>query len=219
MKNLASLPTPEKPREKLRSLGPSSLSDQELLALLLGNGRKGRGVHLLAAEVLSAIDRKNGDLSWEDLLTIKGIGSAKAALLLGALEFARRRISPQGMKIREARDIVPLLLPWARKPQEHFLTVTLNGANEVLETRVITVGLANTSQVHPREVFCDAITDRACSIIVAHNHPSGDLTPSNADREVTTRLSRSAETLGIRLLDHLIISERGYYSFQEHGFL
>jgi len=105
----------------------------------------------------------------------------------------------------------------ADRKQEHFLCISLNGANEVIATRTISVGLVNKTQVHPREVFADPITDRASAIIIAHNHPTGGLAPSKEDIEITMRLKKAGETLGIKLLDHIIFSHKGHYSFLENN--
>ncbi len=219
MRSIQTLETAERPRERLGRYGAEHLSDEELLALLLGSGGAKAGVHALAKQVLRVVNEKNGELCVDDLKQLPGIGMAKASLVVSALEFARRRIRPRGVRIQEARDVLPLISHWARKQQEHFIAVTLNGAHEVIETRVVTVGLVNRSQVHPREVFADAVSDRACALIVAHNHPSGNLTPSQEDRRVTRVLVDAGRLLGISLLDHLIFSGTGYWSFQEHGSL
>ena len=113
--------------------------------------------------------------------------------------------------------MLPLIRHYADRKQEHFLCVSLNGAQEVITTRVVSVGLADRAQVHPREVFADPITDRASAIIVAHNHPSGSLEPSKEDQEITRQLKAAGETLGIRLLDHIIFNNKGCYSFLEQG--
>ena len=114
-------------------------------------------------------------------------------------------------------DVLPLIRHYADRKQEHFLCISLNGAKEVIATRTVSVGLVNKTQVHPREVFADPITDRASAVIVAHNHPSGALTPSKEDFEVTRQLKKAGETLGIRLLDHIIFNHNSYYNFLENG--
>jgi len=219
MKAIRDLMVSERPREKLDSYGASALRDEELLAIILGSGSKSAGVHTLAKRVLAVINQHNGDLRLSALMAVPGMGRAKSTLILAAVEFARRRIRPRGVRISQAKDIVPLVSHWARAAQEHFITITLNGAHEVIETRVVTVGLVNSSQIHPREVFAAAITDRACAIIAAHNHPSGNLIPSDADKKVTKTLAEAGKLLGITLLDHVIFSEGGIYSFQESGLL
>lgn len=145
------------------------------------------------------------------------MGPAKATLIKSAMEFSRRRIKPEGLKISFPPDVLPLIRHYADRKQEHFICVSLNGANEVITSRVVSVGLVNKTQVHPREVFADPITDRASAIIVAHNHPAGKLTPSREDEEITKRLKQAGETLGIKLLDHIIFNHKSYYSYLEDG--
>jgi len=205
------------PREKLLQRGASSLLDEELLAVILGSGNKECGVELLAKNALKIINQRNGSLKPEDLLAVAGIGPAKAALITAAIEFVRRRVRPEGLQIKSSADILPLISHIADQKQEHLVAISLNGAHEVIACRVVTIGLANSSQVHPREVFADPMVDRACAVIVAHNHPSGDLTPSKEDLLVTERLEQAATILGIKLLDHLIFSKRGIRSVKHSG--
>lgn len=204
-----------RPREKLLEQGAEALSDTELLAVILGSGTKGRPVSEISEVVLETFNRCSDDDLRGALRSIKGIGSARAAQLEAAVEFSRRRIAPRGYKIKNSNDVPPLVGFILNAKQEHLVCMTLNGANEVIATRVITVGLANMCHLHPREVFSDAITDRACAIILAHNHPSGELTPSRQDIAITERIKQSGELLGIALLDHLIVSVRGHRSIMQ----
>ncbi len=215
MKRISEIPESERPREKLEARGAMVLSDIELLAILLGSGRKGKNVLTLSSEILGIIDQKNGSLHVRDLIETHGIGRAKACLITAAMEFARRRIQSHQTKIRSAEDIIPLLRHFAERKQEHFICISLNGAHEVIATRVVTVGLVNSTQVHPREVFAEPIVDRACAIIVAHNHPSGDCTPSPEDFEITRILREAGQLLGIKLLDHIIFTPSASYSIHE----
>jgi len=217
MKKVADLPKSERPWEKLRDKGAEALSDLELLAIILGSGTKGHEVITVADQLLKVLDRTDSQPGPEELEQIEGMGPAKATLILAALEFARRRIRPEGLKISFPTDILPIIRHFGDRKQEHFLCISLNGANEVIQTRVVSVGLVNKTQVHPREVFADPITDRASAVIVAHNHPTGGTSPSREDREVTQQLKSAGETLGIRLLDHIIFDQKGYYSFLEKG--
>lgn len=216
MKRIADLPKLDRPREKLQAKGAEALSDLELLAILLGSGIEGHDVMTVAGQLLKFLD-KNEKYSLEDLQEIEGVGPAKATLIAAALEFARRRIRPEGLKIKHPADVLPLISYLADRKQEHFIAISLNGANEVIASRVITVGLVNATQIHPREVFADPIIDRACAIIIAHNHPSGSLAPSQEDIAITGRLKAAGETVGIRLMDHIIFNQKGYYSLMEHG--
>jgi DNA repair protein RadC len=206
-----------RPREKLAESGPSTLSDTELLAALLGHGVRGKGVKALADEILSIIDMRGNHVDFESLSAVVGVGKAKAAALAAALEFCRRLYVPADRKILMPRDILQIVAHYADRQQEKFLCVSLNGAHEVIAVRIVSVGLVNRAIVHPREVFADPITDRASAVIVAHNHPSGNLEPSEEDAEITRRLREAGKTLGIELLDHIVFCARGYYSFLEHG--
>jgi DNA repair protein RadC len=171
----------------------------------------------LANNILKVIDQSSGMADVNALQQIEGVGSAKAALINAALEFARRRIRPKGTKISSPAEVLPLISHFADRKQEHFICLSLNGANEVITSRVVSVGLVNKTQVHPGEVFADPITDLASSIIVAHNYPAGTLAPSKEDIEITKQLKSAGETPGIRLLDHIIFNHKGYFSFQENG--
>ena len=214
---VSELPTEERPREKLLRSGPEVLSDAELLAVMIGTGTGGRGVGWVAAEVLTLLDETNCRIAPSELRKIRGVGPARAAGISASMEFARRRLCPSHRRINQPADVVPLVSHFADRRQEHFLCLALNGAHEVIATRVVSLGLVNRTIVHPREVFADPLQDRAAAVVVAHNHPSGNVEPSDEDRAITQRLSASGETLGIRLLDHVIFSEAGYYSFLEHG--
>lgn len=205
-------------RERLLKNGAGCLSDSELLAVLLRTGGAGQSVKKLARSVLCHVDRK----SLEDIETgmrgVKGMGDTKIATVLAAFELGRRYYGFANMKIQHPSDIVKMVQHYAVRPQEQFVCVSLNGANEILATRVVTVGILNRSIVHPREVYAGPLTDRAASIIVCHNHPSGNTSPSQEDITLTQRLYDAGNILGIHLFDHLILTPSGtYYSFIENG--
>ncbi len=211
------IPQSERPREKLLKQGASFLSDRELLAVILGKGTQKDDVLSLSKRLIKVIDEKGLAFSADDIMGIDGIGSAKAASIAAAFEFVRRRIRPEGLRIKFPSDVLPLIRHYADRKQEHFLSISVNGANEVMNVRVVSIGLVNKTHVHPREVYADVISERASAVIVAHNHPSGDLKPSNEDIQVTKQLKDAAKILGLSLLDHIIFSEKGYYSFVEKG--
>jgi DNA repair protein RadC len=213
------IPKDERPREKLQTRGAGALSDQELLAVMLGKGTSSMDVMTLAGKVARLVDEKGLGIRAEDLTGFDGVGEAKATLILAAIEYARRRIKPEGLKIETPADILPLIRHYADRKQEHFLSITINGANEVLNVRVVSIGLIDRSPVHPREVFADAVSDRASGVIVAHNHPSGGLEPSAADIALTCQLKQAGDTMGIPLLDHIVFGRAGYFSFLESGIL
>jgi DNA repair protein RadC len=206
-------------RERLAREGAASLSDSELLEALLGTGTRGKGVAELAEETLALLDSGRGALDAEAFARLAGIGGAKASAVCAALELGRRLYGVRDRKVSSPKDVWPIVSHWSDRKQERFICRSLNGAHELIAARVVSVGLVNRTVVHPREVYADPITDRACAVIVAHNHPSGRLDPSPEDRDITERLKAAADTLGIALLDHLIFSSSGYYSFVEHGLL
>lgn len=205
----------EFPREKLLQFGPEHLSDLDLTALLLGSGSRERDVLSISREVLEVFDRVGPGIRLQDLTIIRGIGLAKSSIFVAAIEFARRRIRPFGLKVKGPEDVFRLLRHMADRKQEAFLVVSLNGAHEVIASRVVTLGLLNRTLVHPREVFAEPICDRAAAIVLAHNHPSGELRPSEEDRKVTEELIKAGRILGIPILDHLIFSEKDFCSLKE----
>lgn len=215
MKSIKDLPIHERPREKLLKQGATFLSDQELLAIILGKGTQKDDVLALSKKIVKIIDEKGLAFTAHDITNINGIGTAKAASIAAAFEFVRRRIKPEGLKIKFPADVLPLIQHYADRKQEHFLCISINGANEIMNVRVVSIGLVNKSHVHPREVFADVISERASAVIVAHNHPQGELKPSNEDVQITKQLKEAAKILGLSLLDHIIFNTKGYYSFAE----
>lgn len=215
VKRITDLPKHDRPREKLQAKGPGALSDTELVAILLGSGTKGHDVMAVAGRIVKLVDAHHGRPDFTDLERLDGVGPAKASLVAAALEFARRRIQPEGIKIRNPIDALPLIRHYGDRKQEHFLCISLNGASEVISTRVVSIGLVDKTHVHPREVFADPITDRASAVILAHNHPSGGLEPSEEDLEITRQLRDAGETLGIMVLDHIIFNHKGHNSLLE----
>lgn len=219
MKNIKDMPKHARPREKLREKGASALTDEELLAAILGMGTAGVDVRTIARQVAGLIREHKATLTLEQLQAVPGMGPAKAGQILSAFELARRHLLKATVKITASQDVLPLVADIADKQQEYFLCISLNGANEVIEKRVVTIGLLDKSPVHPREVFADAIADRAAAVIFAHNHPSGEVQPSNSDLKIHEQLVEAGKILGIKVLDHIIISKKGYYSFQEAGLI
>ena len=216
MTSIRDLPKQERPREKLVELGSRALSDQELLAIILGRGTQKHDVMSLSRRIIAIIDIQGVDITAADLLDVEGIGPAKATLIAAAFEFVRRRVRPEGVRIKHPTDVLPLIQHYADRKQEHFIVVSLNGAHEVMSTRVVTIGLVDQSHVHPREVFSDPIVERASAVVLAHNHPSGQLVPSPEDLDVTHRIKVAGDILGIEVLDHVLFTHKGFYSFAEH---
>lgn len=216
-KSIDQIPIHDRPREKLLAKGAAALSDQELLAVLLGKGTAQVDVMTLASKLVRVMDEKGLQVRPDDLTGLDGVGEAKATLILAAIEFARRRIKPEGTKIETPADVLPLIRQYADRKQEHFLAITINGANEVQNVRVISIGLIDRSPVHPREVFAEAVAERASGIIVAHNHPAGGVEPSDVDVTITKQLREAGRIVGIELLDHIIFNKGCYFSFLEAG--
>jgi DNA repair protein RadC len=218
------LPPELRPRERLLEAGPSALSDGELLGLLFGIGSREKTAVELAGEVISEADGLHGlyDVSVHELTQINGIGEAKACKILAAVELGRRigRVrNPGRPMISSPADVERLLRGrMANLDRENFVVVLLNTKNEVIETSTVSIGTLGASLVHPREVFKPAVRASAASVILAHNHPSGKVEPSQEDREVTRRLGEAADILGIEVLDHVIVGD-GYFSMKEHGML
>ncbi len=205
-------------RERIKRRGARHLSDRDLVALAIGTGTRERPVLSLAARVIETLDSARPEAIFESLCAIEGMGEVKASVVLAGRELGRRYAGLPTKKVQTAADVYPLVQHYADRKQEQFISVSLNGAHEVLAVRVVSVGILNRTIVHPREVFGDPLSDRAAAVIVCHNHPSGQLEPSEEDRNITRRLSEAGELLGISLLDHLILSPKGgYFSFVESG--
>ena len=219
MKSITQLENIDKPREKLIKKGANALKDYELLAILLGSGVQGKDVISLSNEIIKLFEDDFENLNLEKLLSIHGLGLAKASQILSSIELSRRYLIKQNKKITSAKDVYEELKEYHNKKQEYFLALYLDGANHLIQTKIITIGILNQSLVHPREVFSYAIEKRCASIIVAHNHPSGILEASNEDINVTKRLKESGKILGIELIDHLIITNDGFVSLKEEGVL
>jgi DNA repair protein RadC len=209
----------DKPREKLVAKGIEALKNDELMALLLGRGVQGKDVRKLSKEIITLMDADHESLSLEKLCDIHGLGIAKASQILASIELSKRYLIRSNKRITDAKDVYEELKSFSTKSQEHFLTITLDGASHIINTRTVFIGTLNQSLVHPREVFADAIADRAAGIIIAHNHPSGTLEASRADIAITQRLKEVSKLVGIELLDHVILSKHGYYSFSDEGLL
>ena len=196
-----------RPREKMQKYGPGKLSDLELLMAIIGSGSGAADVTKIARDLKKLIAEKGSELTFEDLMGVKGMALAKTTQFMAAFELWRRQFEVSERPIIDTPEkAVAQLADIRDKKQEYFVCLTLDGANRLIAKRVITIGTLTASLVHPREVFADAITDRAASIIVAHNHPSGSLEPSRADIDITMRLKDAGELLGIDVIDHIIMT-------------
>ncbi len=196
----------DRPREKLMIKGAEALSDYELLMAIIGSGNTQADVAKISKDILKIL-RQNHSITMEVLRHVNGLGPAKISELLASFELAKRYLLDSERPIIDSPSkAAEQFIDIRDKKQEYFVCLTLDGANRLIAKRTITIGTLTSSLVHPREVFADAITDRAASIIVAHNHPSGSLEPSEADIEVTERLIETGDILGITLKDHLLMT-------------
>lgn len=225
------LPEGERPRERLLSLGPRALSDAELLATILGTGDSGSNLTALglARRMLREFVGESGgwgslrylaEASPEELASFRGVGSAKAASILAAVEMGKRVAANRVRRpiIYGPADVAELLAPdMARLDREHFKAVLLDSKNRVIAVELVTVGGLDSSAVHPREVFKACIRRSAAAVILAHNHPSGDPTPSPQDVRATRRMIEAGRLLGIEVLDHVVIGDGQHYSLRGRG--
>lgn len=219
------LPENERPRERLLRYGAETLSNGELLAIILRTGNFEENVLSLSNRILASKGGLNGllDSSLEELIEIKGIGKAKASQLLALVEISKRFKSYESgecYKINNPKDAAEIVMGNMRYLKKEYLKVILlNSKNVVIGIKDVSIGSLNCSIVHPREVFSEAIKKSSASIIICHNHPSGDPTPSNEDINISYRLRDCGNILGIELLDHLIIGNGIYISLKEKGIL
>lgn len=214
----------DRPRERLLRQGAMSLSNQELLAILLRTGTKEESVLALANRVLSTFERLHHlkHATIEEMIAIKGIGEVKAIQILAAIELGRRLSQKQNddkFTVRSPQDAAAYLMPdMTSLSQEHFVVLFLDVKNQIIHKKTIFIGGLNASIVHPREIFREAVKRSAASIICAHNHPSGIPTPSPEDIEVTKRIQEAGFIIGIELLDHVIIGDHQFISLKEKGY-
>lgn len=210
----------ERPRERLMRGGPQALSDAELLALVLRTGYKGRGATEVAEAALKEAGKDLTRCTFEELRRLKGVGVSRAAALVAAFELARRACEA-GRPVLDSParvyELVPPAVRAARK--EHFLAFYVDARSQLIHQETVSIGTLSASLVHPREVFAPAVAHSAAAVIVAHNHPSGDCSPSTEDKDATRRLSRAGELLGIPLLDHLVVGAARFFSFKDAGLL
>ena len=199
--------------------GISYPDDEELIMLILGKGTKNNPIESLAEKVTKTINSSNEEELIPNLKKINGMGESRALIIAAALELGRRRRGILRSSINAPKDVIPFLQHYTLMPTEHFITVTVNGAKEILSTRFVSVGTINKALIHPREVFANAVSEYASGIICCHNHPCGQCYPSNADIDSTKILQKAAKILGIVFMDHIIITKEDYFSFLEHGML
>lgn len=223
--NIKIIPHDARPREKLENLGAKNLSDHELLAIILRTGTNGKNVVGLALDILTTVEGlyRFRHVSMQELMKIPGIGRVKASEILAAVEFGRR--VGQSKQIKEGTVSSStwvgnyLQKELSNLNQENVMALYLNTKNEIIKKDIVFIGSLNASVAHPREIFNRAISYSAARIILAHNHPSGNVEPSEADLSFTRRMIEAGELLGIEMLDHFIIGEDCYLSLREEGYL
>ena len=215
---LKDFPKIDLPREKLLKYGAKKLSDVELLALLLGSGIKGTNVLQLSSKILQSIKKAGiNNIQIENLKNIKGLGNAKLAQMMATIELGKRLQEKERVEVLSAEDVWKLCVDIKDSKKEHFLAFYLDSQNRLIERQVISIGTINSSLVHPREVFEPAIKLSSTSVIVAHNHPSGSLEPSNEDTQITKKLIDAGKILGIEVLDHIIITNSFHKSINTNS--
>ncbi len=219
------LPIPERPRERLKKFGPEALSAQELLALVIGRGVSKKSVMTIAQELMVKFGniKAISEATLEELSQIKGIGFAKAVQIKACFELGKRQNLEPELKdfdIKNPESVVQAIRTSIKdKAKEHFKLILLNTRNKIIGISTVSIGTLNSNLVHPREVFKEAISHSAASVVFAHNHPSGDSEPSEDDLTITKRLREAGKIFGIEVIDHIIISKNGYFSFKEKGLL
>ena len=218
-KRIHQLALADRPREKLLVKGTAALSDFELLEVLIGSGTASADVGYIAKKVQKLLQKGVDSINIENLTAIKGVSIATAGKIMAAMELTRRHLVRDATPLLSAEDILARLGDLRTKQQEHFVCLTLDGGQRLIAQRTVTVGTLDSVLAHPREVFADAIADRAASVVVAHNHPSGDPNPSPKDIALTQQLAAAGQLLGITLRDHVILTKADHFSYRQHHML
>jgi DNA repair protein RadC len=218
-RRIRELPLADRPREKLQRKGVAALSDFELLEVLIGSGTASADVGYIAKQIQKMLQKGTDSLTYENLLAIKGVSIATAGKIMSSLELTRRHLVRDVTPLLTQQDVLARLVELRTKQQEHFICLSLDGGQRLIAQRTVTIGILDSVIAHPREVFADAIADRAASVIIAHNHPSGDTMPSRQDVTLTQQLSAAGQLLGIPLRDHIILTKTDCFSFRQHHLL
>lgn len=218
MPKLKDIPKVDRPRERFIKKGPDALSKSDLLAILLGSGIKGKNVQKLAQQIISKFGKKFLDISIDDLLEISGIGQAKALQVVSAISLVKRFYEENRttyIVIKNSKDVLSLTYDLQDKKKEYLVCLYLNARNVLIKKEIISIGLLDKSLLHPREIFYPAVELNSASIILVHNHPTGDPTPSEKDSAIIERIVQAGEIMGISVIDFIITARNGNYSFYE----
>ncbi|MCK5057165.1 MAG: DNA repair protein RadC [Candidatus Aminicenantes bacterium] len=218
-KLMKDIPESDRPREKMIKKGPQVLSNLELAAVIVGSGNPRRDVLEIARDLKKLWEKEFDNLTIEKLERINGVAKSLACRIIAAIELSKRFLVKEEIKLDSAKSVVSLVEELRDKKQEYFLTFTIDGANNLIRKRTVFIGTLNQSLVHPREVFADAVADRAAGIILLHNHPSGKIEPSKEDFILTQRLLEAGRIMGIEVMDHIIVGKKNHFSFQKKGIL
>lgn len=218
MSRIKSIPTGDRPREKFLAKGPDALSKSDLLAILLGSGIKGTNVQQLARGIIQKCGKNFLDVSVDDLVSMPGIGEAKALQIVAAISLVKRFYADgqaDSAAIRGIQDVIAITSEFRTKKKEHLVCLYLDARNVLLKKEVVSVGLVDKALLHPREIFSPAVEVNSSGVILVHNHPSGDPSPSDSDVAMVEKISQAGEVMGISVIDFAIIAEKGHYSFYE----
>lgn len=216
------MPKSSRPREKLQEKGPGNLKDVELLAILLGTGYEGKNVLQLADEILGKYPKaKLLSLPASALAKIKGVGQAKATIISAAFELSKRALNRESTlpQIASKKDVLAQTVYLREKQREHFMVLYLNGRGQLIYKKPMFVGTLNANLVHPREIFALALKLNAAAVIFAHNHPSGNASPSQQDIALTKRLVEAGRIMGVDVLEHIIVCQEEAFSFKENNLI
>ena len=222
---ISNIPKDERPREKLIKFGPESLSNKELLAVILRCGTRGENILSLSDRILSEVSGLDGllNISFDDAMKIKGIKEGKASQILALSELFKRFNTLRAnsiISISKPQDVADMLINEMKSlNQEVLKLLVLNTKNKIIKIKAVFKGTLNSSIVHPREIYSEAIKSGGASIIICHNHPSGDPTPSGEDINITLRIKECGNIIGINLLDHIIVGDKKYISLKEKGII
>jgi len=218
MAKLKDIPKIDRPRERFLKKGPEALSKSDLLAILLGSGIKGKNVQKLSQQIIKKFGTNFLNITVEDLQKVSGIGQAKALQIVSAISLVKRYYADEKINdivIKNSQDVLSLTYDLREKKKEYLVCLYLNARNVLLKKEVVSVGLLDKTLLHPREIFYPATELSAASVILIHNHPSGDSSPSEKDIQIVEKISQAGEIMGISVIDFLILSESGHFSFFE----